>query len=119
MEVLWQANLQVIRRALQDSGSDSAEIRGVACTGHGRVYPLGQGRESGLCGIVNRCTEPGSNTATWAKDGTAAKVFPQTMQTPLACPAGSPVALVPDNQPGFWSGFEVVMFPFKVHPFPP
>ena len=100
MEVLWQANLQVIRRALQDSGLDSAEIRGVACSGHGKgLYLWGKDGRAACHGIVSTDARAWKYPEQWAKDGTAAKVFPRTMQTPLAC---QPVALwrwFQDNQP--------------------
>ena len=100
MEVLWQANLEVIRRAVQDSGTDAVEIRGVACTGHGKgLYLWGKDGRAACNGIVSTDARAWRYPEQWEKDGTAAKVFPRTMQTPLAC---QPVALwrwFKDNQP--------------------
>jgi len=44
MEALWQANVEVICAALQASQLAPAQIRGVACAGHGKLaVPVRQG----------------------------------------------------------------------------
>lgn len=100
MEALWQANLGVIRKAVQDSGIDPGAIRGVACTGHGKgLYLWGEDGKPAYNGIVSTDARAWKYPEQWEKDGTAAKVFPRTMQTPLAC---QPVALwrwFQDNRP--------------------
>ncbi len=100
MEALWQANLGVIRKAVQDSGIDPGAIRGVACTGHGKgLYLWGEDGKPVYNGIVSTDARAWKYPEQWEKDGTAAKVFPRTMQTPLAC---QPVALwrwFQDNRP--------------------
>jgi len=100
MESLWQANLEVIGKAVQDSGVDAGDIRGVACTGHGKgLYLWGKDGKPACNGIVSTDARAWMYPEQWEKDGTAARVFPRTMQTPLAC---QPVALwrwFQDNRP--------------------
>ena len=100
MDALWRANLEVIRNALQASGVDAGQIRGVACTGHGKgLYLWGKDGRPAYNGIVSTDARAWMYPEQWEKDGTAAKVFPRTMQTPLAC---QPVALwrwFQDNRP--------------------
>ena len=100
MDALWQANLKVIRNVLQASGVDAGQIRGVACTGHGKgLYLWGKDGQPAYHGIVSTDARAWMYPEQWEQDGTAAKVFPRTMQTPLAC---QPVALwrwFQDNRP--------------------
>ena len=100
MEVLWQANLEVICRAVHESGVAPDSIRGVACTGHGKgLYLWGKDGKPACNGIVSTDTRAWMYAQRWESDGTAAKVFPRTMQTPLAC---QPVALwrwLQENRP--------------------
>jgi L-xylulokinase len=100
MEALWQANVQVIREALALSGLAPEQIRGVACTGHGKgLYLWGKDGKPAGNGIVSTDARAWEYPQQWERDGTAAKVFPRTMQTPLAC---QPVALwrwFQDHQP--------------------
>lgn len=91
MEALWQANAEVIRQAVADADVDPAQIAGVACTGHGKgLYVWGKDGKPAYNGIVSTDARAWMYPEQWEKDGTAAKVFPRTMQTPLAC---QPVAL--------------------------
>ncbi len=91
MEALWQANVRVIRRALEKSGLDAAAIAGLACTGHGKgLYLWGSDDRPAHAGIVSTDTRAWQYAQQWARDGTAAEVFAKTMQQPLAC---QPVAL--------------------------
>ncbi len=100
MEALWQANLEVIRDAVRDSEVDAEQIRGIACTGHGKgLYLWGKDGRPAYNGIVSTDARAWMYPEQWEKDGTAEKVFPRTMQSPLAC---QPVALwrwFQDNQP--------------------
>ena len=100
MDALWQANLEMIRNVLQASGVDAGQIRGVACTGPGKgLYLWGKDGQPAYHGIVSTDARAWMYPEQWEKDGTAAKVFPRTMQTPLAC---QPVALwrwFQDNRP--------------------
>ena len=91
MEALWQANLHVVRQALSRSGLTGAQIAGVACTGHGKgLYLWGDDGRPACHGIVSTDSRAWQYPLLWQKDGTAAKVFPKTMQMPLAC---QPIAL--------------------------
>lgn len=91
MDVLWQANLQVIRTVVAQSGLSPDQIHGVACTGHGKgLYLWGlDGRPVGN-GILSTDARAWRFAEQWERDGTAGRVFPLSMQKPLAC---QPVAL--------------------------
>jgi len=100
MELLWKANLEVIREALSTSGVEPGQIAGIACTGHGKgLYLWGKDGHPAYHGIVSTDSRAWKYPQAWEADGTAAKVFPRTLQTPLAC---QPVALwrwFQDNRP--------------------
>jgi L-xylulokinase len=100
MDELWAANCAVIREAIARAGIPAAEIRGVACTGHGKGLYL-WGRDNRPCcnGIVSTDGRAWMYPEKWQKDGTADRVFNKTYQKILAC---QPVALLcwlKDNQP--------------------
>jgi len=91
MEALWLANLLVIREALALSGLAPEQIGGIACTGHGKgLYLWGSDGRPAWNGIVSTDARAWRYPEQWERDGTAARVFPKSMQTPLAC---QPVAL--------------------------
>jgi len=100
MEALWQANLKVIREVIENSKLNADQIKGVACTGHGKgLYLWGKDDKPAYNGIVSTDARAWAYPEQWEKDGTAEKVFPTTMQKPLAC---QPVALwrwFQDNRP--------------------
>jgi L-xylulokinase len=100
MEALWQANVEVIRRAVQEAAIPADRIAGAACSGHGKgLYLWGRDGKPAYNGIVSTDARAWQYPAQWAKDGTAEKVFPKVMQQPLAC---QPVALwrwFQDRQP--------------------
>jgi len=100
MEALWQANLKVIREVIAESGLRPEQINGVACTGHGKgLYLWGKDEKPAYNGIVSTDARAWMYPQQWESDGTAARVFPRTMQKALAC---QPVALwrwFQDNRP--------------------
>jgi len=104
MEALWQANLQVLREvvaAMARVGLGPERIQGLACTGHGKgLYLWGQDGKPTGPGIVSTDARAWQYPEQWEADGTAARVFPMSMQKPLAC---QPVALwrwLRDHEPG-------------------
>ena len=100
MEILWQANVKVIRGALADSGVSPEQIKGVSCTGHGKgIYLWGRDGKPAYNGIVSTDARAWMYPEQWEQEGIAEKVFSKTMQRPLAC---QPVALwrwFQDNEP--------------------
>jgi L-xylulokinase len=101
METLWHANCEVIREAVAGSGVRPEEIRGVACTGHGKgLYLWGRDGTPAYHGIVSTDTRAWEYPQRWERDGTAERVFEKTFQKILAC---QPVALLrwlKDKRPG-------------------
>jgi L-xylulokinase len=86
MEALWQANVDVIHRAVRESAIHIGRIAGAACIGHGKgmhLWGWTAGRRTN--GIVSTDARAWKYPAQWVKDGTAEKVFPKVMQQPLAC----------------------------------
>ncbi len=101
MDLLWRANCDAIREALFLSGAQPAEIRGIACTGHGKgLYLWGRDGKPAYNGIVSTDTRAWAYPEQWEKDGTAAKVYEKTYQKILACQPVSLLRWLKDNRPG-------------------
>lgn len=101
MEQLWQSNAQVIREAIERAGIDPAAIQGVAVTGHGKgLYLWGRDQRPVGHGIVSTDTRAWAYPARWAQDGTAARVFPRTCQSILACQPVSLLCWLREHRPG-------------------
>jgi L-xylulokinase len=99
MGTLWAATCEVIREAA--AGVSPGDIRGVACTGHGKgLYLWGRDGTPAYNGINSTDTRAWEYPARWEKDGTAEKVFPKTFQKILACQPVSLLAWIRDNRPG-------------------
>ena len=100
MGVLWQANCEVIRETIASAGLRPEEIRGVACTGHGKgLYLWGSDDAPAYNGIVSTDTRAWEYPERWEREGVAARVFPKTFQKILACQPVSLLAWLRDNRP--------------------
>ncbi|MCL2350929.1 MAG: carbohydrate kinase, partial [Firmicutes bacterium] len=100
MEELWRANCRVIRRAVAESGASPGEIKGAACTGHGKgLYLWGADGAPAMNGIVSTDTRAWMYPERWEKDGTAEKAFAKTCQRILACQPVSLLRWLRDNAP--------------------
>ena len=101
MNDLWQANVEVIREITSGSGVEAGDIRGVACTGHGKgLYLWGRDDTPSYNGIVSTDSRAWRYPEQWEKDGTAARVFEKTFQKILACQPVSLLRWLRDNRPG-------------------
>ncbi len=101
MNALWQGNCQVIRDLVAAAGIPVGEIRGVACTGHGKgLYLWGNDDTPAYNGIVSTDTRAWMYPEMWEMDGTAARVFEKTFQKILACQPVSLLRWLKDNRPG-------------------
>ncbi len=100
MELLWQANCEVIRETIAASGVDAADIAGVSFSGHGKgLYLWGADEKPAHPGIVSTDSRAYKIVEDWYRDGTAQRAFPLTCQSVLA---SQPVALIKwfqQNQP--------------------
>jgi L-xylulokinase len=101
MEDLWRANCEAIREVVARSGIAAKDLRGLACTGHGKgLYLWGRDGRPARPGIVSTDSRAAAITAAWNRDGTSRRAFEKTCQSVLAC---QPVALlrwIKDNEPG-------------------
>ena len=96
MEELWIVNTEVIKEALTNAnkieGIIATEIKGIACTGHGKgLYLWGKDDKPAYNGIVSTDSRAWKYPQEWGNDGTASKVFEKTYQKILAC---QPVSLL-------------------------
>ena len=100
MDELWRVNCEVISESIARSGIAAVQIRGVACTGHGKGLYL-WGRDGKPCGngIVSTDSRAWQYPEQWAADGTADRVFARTFQTILACQPVSLLCWLRDNRP--------------------
>ena len=100
MVLLWQANCEVIREVIAQAGIGAGEIRGIACTGHGKgLYLWGRDGKPAYNGIISTDSRAWSYPEGWEKDGTAARVHEKTYQKILACQPVSILRWFKDNRP--------------------
>jgi L-xylulokinase len=101
MEALWTANCEAVREALASSGIAPGDLRGMACTGHGKgLYLWGRDGRPARAGIVSTDSRAAALVEGWQRDGTAQKAFERTCQSVLACQPVSLLRWIKDNQPG-------------------
>lgn len=100
MNELWNVNAEVIKEAIANAGIKAGEIKGVACTGHGKgLYLWGRDNKPCYNGIVSTDSRAWRYPEKWSKDGTADRVFQKTFQKILACQPVSLLNWFKDNKP--------------------
>ena len=100
MGELWEANCRVIREAIAKAGITAEEIKGVACTGHGKgLYLWGKDDKPCCNGIISTDSRAWMYPEKWREDGTADRVFEKTFQKILACQPVSLLCWLKDNKP--------------------
>jgi L-xylulokinase len=100
MEELWLVNCKVIRDVIHLSGLKSVDIKGIACTGHGKgLYLWGKDDKPCYNGIVSTDSRAWKYPEKWEADGTAGRVFEKTFQKILACQPVSLLCWLKDNKP--------------------
>ena len=100
MDELWDVNSKIIKKAIAKAGIKAEEVKGVACTGHGKgLYLWGKDNKPCHNGIVSTDSRAWMYPEKWAKDGTADKVFQKTFQKILACHPVSLLNWLKDNKP--------------------
>jgi len=101
MEVLWKASCEAMREAIASARVSPRDVRGVACTGHGKgLYLWGRDGKPAYNGIVSTDSRAWEYPKKWKEDGTAARTFARTCQTILACQPVSLLAWFKDHRPG-------------------
>lgn len=100
MDEMWEANCSVIRRVLELTGVNAAEIACIACCGHGKgLYLWGKDGKPVRNGIISTDNRAWEYPRRWEQDGTAKKIFPLTWQHILACQPVSLLAWLRDHEP--------------------
>lgn len=100
MNVLWEANCTVLKKAIEKAGIQPDEILGVSLSGHGKgLYLWGKDDKPVYNGIVSTDTRAYKYPEMWNNDGTAEKIFKKTCQSILACQPVSLVSWLKDNAP--------------------
>lgn len=101
MEELWTINKEVIKETIMRSRIDVIQLKGVACTGHGKgLYLVGKDNKPLYNGIVSTDSRAWEYVEQWENDGTAEKVFQKTYQKILACQPVSLLRWLKDNETG-------------------
>jgi L-xylulokinase len=100
MDQLWATNCHVIREAIRKAVIQPADIKGVACTGHGKgLYLWGKDNKPCYNGIVSTDGRAWRYPEKWNQDGTADRVFAKTYQRILASQPVSLLCWLKDNKP--------------------
>ena len=100
MNELWTVNAKVIKEAIANAGIKAEEVKGVACTGHGKgLYLWGKDNKPCYNGIVSTDSRAWMYPEKWNNDGTADRVFQKTFQKILACQPVSLLNWLKDNKP--------------------
>jgi L-xylulokinase len=107
MDDLWKVNCKVIREVIENGSLKAEDIRGVACTGHGKgLYLWGKDDKPCYNGIVSTDSRAWMYPEKWSDDGTADRVFEKTFQKILACQPVSLLAWLKDNKPEIMSSIK-------------
>ncbi len=107
MNELWLVNCKVIREAIENGGLKPEDIKGIACTGHGKgLYLWGKDNKPCYNGIVSTDSRAWMYPEKWNADGTAGRVFEKTFQKILACQPVSLLAWLKDNKPEVIPGIQ-------------
>lgn len=100
MDVLWDANVRVIKEAIEKSDVDAIDIKGIACTGHGKgIYLWGNDDRPAYNGIVSTDSRAWKIVEEWKNKGLDAKIYDRTCQAVLACQPVSLIAWFMQNEP--------------------
>ncbi len=100
MEEMWQANCEVIRTVLKQTGADPEEIAGVAVCGHGKgLYLWGKDNRPARNGIISTDNRAYTYPEKWKADGTEERVFQISCQHIMACQPVSLLAWLQDHEP--------------------
>lgn len=100
MEDLWRKNAEAIRKAIQKSGIDPADIISVSFSGHGKgLYMLKEDGSPAYNGILSTDTRAWEYVEKWFSDGTYKKVFKKSFQEIIACQPVSLLAWFRDHRP--------------------
>jgi len=100
MEVLWQANAEIIKEALEKANIEPGNIIGVSCTGHGKgLYLWGNNDAPAYNGIISTDSRAWEIEQKYNSDGTKEKVYDKVYQSILACQPVCLLKWLDENKP--------------------
>ncbi|MDR0386344.1 MAG: carbohydrate kinase [Prevotellaceae bacterium] len=109
MEALWTDTASVIRQTVKQSGISPAQIRGVACTGHGNGLYLLNRRGKPLRNGINSSDERAqSYIDEWRRQHIDEQTLPKTAQSIWAAQPAPLLAWIRDNEPKVFCNINTV-----------
>ena len=100
MVEMWQDNCRVIRKLLEDTSVDPADIACIACCGHGKgLYLWGKDGKPAYHGILSADNRAVNYANKWLTDGTLQRIYGKTCQSIMACQPVSILAWIKDHEP--------------------
>lgn len=100
MEEMWDANVTVIKKVINDSGISADDIVGLAVCGHGKgLYLWGKDNKPAYNGIISTDTRGVEIVRKWQADGIENKVFTLTRQHIMPCQPVVLLAWLKNNEP--------------------
>ena len=100
MDELWKVNAEAVRKSIEKSEINPADIAGVSFAGHGKgLYMVGKDKKPSYHGIISTDARAWEYVERWKKDGTKEKVYQKSFQDILACQPVSILAWFKDNEP--------------------
>lgn len=100
MDELWAQNAKVVKKAIEKSGVDPEDIKGVSFSGHGKgLYLVDAEGRPAYNGILSTDTRAWEYVKKWEQDGTKKRIYDKTYQDILACQPVALLAWLKDNEP--------------------
>ena len=119
MEVLWKANCEAIAEAVKSSKVSPSDIRGVACTGHGKgLYLWGRDGKPAYNGIVSTDSRAWAYPEKVAGGRNRRRVFRRDLPEILACQPVSLLCWLKDHRPGVVETTALDLRGEGLHPLP-
>ncbi len=100
LDDIWRANVEVIRKVIEQAGVDAGDILGLAFTGHGGGVHLLDGKGEGLYPAMEGVdTRARGCIERWVADGTFDRVHPRILQTYFPAQMAPLLAWMKENEP--------------------
>ena len=101
LDVVWAANQECIRKAIENSGINPLDIAGVSLSGHGKgLYLIGDEKNPNIYnGIMSTDARAWAYIKKWYEDDTHKQVFEKTYQDILVMQPVAILAWFQDHQP--------------------
>jgi L-xylulokinase len=110
MERLWTDTALVIRKAIAQAGISPAQIRGLACTGHGNgLYLLDRSGNPLRNGINSNDERAQAYIDNWRERSIGEQVLPKTAQSLWAAQPAPLLAWLRDNEPKTFANIKTIL----------